>query len=102
MFLDKKFLAIKKRILSKAILSLELHQLDEELHFVVLRTSFSFQVLSMWHLHDTNSLDLISGLRGILWQPFYPLLKKEPKNLSFPSDENIEQPMQYTALSDVL
>ena len=74
-FLDKKFLAIKKRIISKAILSLELHQLDEELHFVVLRTSFSFQV---------------------------PLLKKEPKNFSFPSDENIEQPMQYTALSDVL
>ena len=56
----------------------------------------------MWHLPDTNSLDLISGLCGMLWQPFYPLLTKEPKNFSFPSDENIEQSMQFTALSDVL
>ena len=56
----------------------------------------------MWHLHDANSLDLISGLRGMLWQPFYTLLTKEPTNVSFPSDKNIEQSIQYTSSSDIL
>ena len=28
----------------------------------------------MYHLYDTDSLDLISDFHGMLWQPFYPLL----------------------------
>ena len=37
----------------------------------------------------TVSLDLISDFCGMLWQPFYPLLTKEPKNLCFSPNKNI-------------
>ena len=51
----------------------------------------------MQHLYDVDSLDLVSGFGGMLWQPFYPLLMKEPKDLCFsPADKNIAQPIQYT------
>ena len=42
-------------------------------------------VTSFW----IDFLYLIFGFRGMLWQSFYPLLTKEPKDLCFSENKNI-------------
>ena len=42
------------------------------------------------------------GFSGMLWQSFYLLLAKEPKDLCFTKDKNIALLIQYTASSDIL
>ena len=50
----------------------------------------------------SDSLDLISGFRRILWQAFNSLSAKELKDLCFTRDKNIAQSIQQTASIDIL
>lgn len=59
-------------------------------------------VLPMYHLYHTDSLDLISGFRGILRQPFYSLLTKETKEFGFSEDKNIAHSVKRNAPTDIL
>ena len=45
----------------------------------------------MKYLYGSDSLNLIYGFRGMLWQSFYTLFPKEPKNLCFSAEKNIAQ-----------
>ena len=64
-------------------------------NYVVLRTSLRFQGLTI--KNDIDSLNLVHGFLEMLWQPFYPLLTKGPKNLYFPADKKTLY-IQYNTL----
>ena len=50
-----------------------------------------------------DSLYLIIGFRGILWQTFYPLLTKKQRTFASPKIKTyIALSVQYTASSDIL
>ena len=80
------------------IVSLKFNQSDEEVCYVVLRTSIWFQ----GHLYDIDSLEFTTDFGGILWQPFYPLLTKEPKDFFSLQIKKLHSQVQNSALSDIL
>ena len=61
-------------------------------NYVVLRTSLQFHGLPMQHLSYIDSLNLVYVILGMLWQSFYLLLTKGPKDPCLPTDKNISQP----------
>ena len=46
------------------------------------------------HLFDIDFLYLIFGFGGMLWQSFYPLLTKEPKDFCFSENKSIALSIQ--------
>ena len=44
----------------------------------------------------------MSGFCRILWQSFYPLLTKEPKDICLLADKPIIPSLQYIVSSDIL
>ena len=65
-------------------------------NYVVIRTSLQFQGLPMQHVHDTDSLNLVYGFLGMLWQSFYPLLSKDRRIFVSPQVKSLHS--QYNTL----
>ena len=70
----KSYLKLRLSLDISFLVTLEFHQFDDKLCYVVLRTSLSFQGLPMYHFYDNDVLNLISGFREMLWQPSERLL----------------------------
>ena len=65
------FMVLKLRISFSNLFNVPLEFINLMRNYLALRTSLQFQGLSMQHLYDIDSLNLVYGFLGMLWQSFF-------------------------------